>query len=149
MVKRVFLTFVIFFICLVSSYAQRTVFDLKYYQHSDGCLTVLGGRGHHDSITDVHRNDTAFVNSEINRFNNLVRQYNAISIQQQRAGARADYIYFIDTEQSWVVGEGTVILHHYNILLLVQDQVVVLLVLLALQLHIVAHTIILHTQIIF
>lgn len=113
--KKFSIVIAFFLFGIVTSYAQQTVFDLVFYRHSDGCLTIVGGRGHRDIVTGAHRNDTVFVNSEINRFNNLVRQLNAISIEQHRAGARAEYVFFIESELSWIPGEGTVTLYHYNI----------------------------------
>ena len=113
MKRTIFIAFAFFVFCNVESYAQQTVFDLIFYKHDDGCFTYHTN-AHYDYISRVHRNDNKFVNGQINEFWNLVKQLNAISIQQQRSGMRASYIYFIETEESWVDG-GIAILYHYNI----------------------------------
>jgi hypothetical protein len=99
MSKRFFIVFAFFFFLLESLNAQQTIFQLNYSEWSDGCLTYELN-DHYDVFGGQHRNDNAYVRGELNRFWNLVRQYNAVEYRQGQHNA-GDYVYFIIKEYAW------------------------------------------------
>jgi len=102
MSKRFFIIFTFFFFCIVTSYAQQIIFNLKFCEWPDGCLTYESS-GHY-SPNHEHRNDTVFVRNLINEFTNYIKQFNAVSIEQQRSGMVSDYVYQIDKSYLYSLG---------------------------------------------
>jgi hypothetical protein len=97
--NRLLVLLVFYFVCNITIYAQQRIFNLIYCEWPDGCLTYRANEHYHYNLStgsSEHRNDTVFVNSLINDFNNYIRQFNAISIEQQRSGMVSDYVYRID-----------------------------------------------------
>jgi len=90
--------FVIILITVCTVVYAQTLFSIGFTEYNDGCL-VLENRQHFSG--SMHRNDNNYINQEIRRFWNLVNQYYAISVDQQRAGARSQYVYSIITTSFW------------------------------------------------
>ena len=84
---------------LIGVTLQAADWSFTYCEWPDGCLTS-GARGHYD-YSDRHRNDNAEVRGQIDFFNNFIRQNNAISIEQQRSGMTADFVYQISKSQEY------------------------------------------------
>jgi hypothetical protein len=106
--KKIILTIFVFSVVGNIALRAQEIFSLDYSEWPDGCLTYQYNLHYQFNVSTnrrEHRNDTAYVRGQINQFNNLVRQYNAVQYRQGQHNA-GDYVYDITTSSGYSDGEA-------------------------------------------